>query len=66
MAKIKDITGQKFGRLTVIKLHHKKKYKHGSKLCQFCKLRGRLNHPEGCIGKENAMCNDYEEIEHIL
>lgn len=35
-------------------------------LCQFCKLRGRLNHPEGCIGKENAMCNDYEEVKHVL
>ena len=35
-------------------------------LCQFCKLRGRLNDPEACIGDGNAMCNDYEEIEHII
>lgn len=32
-------------------------------LCQFCKLRGRLNYPEACIGKDNAMCKDYEEVE---
>lgn len=30
-------------------------------LCQFCKLRGRLNSPEACIGKQNALCGDYEE-----
>lgn len=30
-------------------------------LCQQCTKRGRLNHPESCIGNKNAMCNDYEE-----
>lgn len=32
-------------------------------LCQMCKLRGRLNHPEACIGKKNAMCPDYDEVD---
>lgn len=35
-------------------------------LCQMCQKRGRLNNPQACIGKENAMCNDYEEIEHLF
>lgn len=36
-------------------------------LCQMCKLRGRLNHPESCVGKGNAMCSDYDEIDfHIV
>lgn len=35
----------------------------GVELCQMCKLRGRLNYPQACIGKVNAMCAKYEEIE---
>lgn len=30
-------------------------------LCQQCNLRGRLNHPEACIGEKNAVCSEYEE-----
>lgn len=37
MAKTKDITGQRFNRLIVIKLDHKKKYKHGSKTYWLCR-----------------------------
>lgn len=32
-------------------------------LCQFCELRGRLNYPQACIGKNRALCHEYEEIE---
>ena len=35
-------------------------------LCQFCKLRGRLNNPESCIGKDNAICSDYNEIDFYI
>lgn len=30
-------------------------------LCQQCNLRGRLNHPQACIGEHNKMCSEYEE-----
>ena len=30
-------------------------------MVQFCSRRGRLNHPESCLSKENAMCADYSE-----
>lgn len=30
-------------------------------LCQQCKLRGRLNSVDSCIGKEHAACHEYEE-----
>lgn len=30
-------------------------------LCQFCKLRGRLNNAEACLCKQDAMCSEYEE-----
>ena len=33
---------------------------------QFCKLRGRLNNPECCIGCESKQCSDYEEVEHSI
>ena len=35
-------------------------------MVQFCKKRGRLNYPESCLRKEDAKCNDYEEIEHCI
>lgn len=35
-------------------------------LCQFCKLRGRLNHPEACLDITKKMCFDYEDFEHEL
>lgn len=35
-------------------------------LCQQCNLRGRINHPQGCIGKERAMCSDYEDKEFSI
>jgi len=33
-------------------------------MVQFCKMRGRLNSPDACIGECKAQCSDYEEIEH--
>ena len=30
-------------------------------LCQMCTKRGRLNHPEACIGNKNKMCHEYED-----
>lgn len=30
-------------------------------LCQQCTRRGRINDPQGCIGQNNAWCNDYDE-----
>lgn len=66
MAKIKDIAGEKFGRLTVIELNHIKKYKHGSKTYWLCKCNCgnekvvRRDHlisgktqSCGCLEKEN-------------
>lgn len=35
-------------------------------LCQFCKLRGRLNSSVACIGKENAVCHEYEEVTIVV
>jgi len=35
-------------------------------LVQFCKKCGRLNNPEACLCEKYKMCNDYNEIEHIV
>lgn len=35
-------------------------------LCQQCTLRGRINNPQGCIGKERAQCSEYEDKEFII
>jgi hypothetical protein len=32
-------------------------------LVQFCKKRGRINSPEGCLDKAHSRCNDYVEVE---
>jgi hypothetical protein len=34
-------------------------------LCQFCKLRGRLNGPEQCL-ENKQVCGDYKDFEHII
>lgn len=44
----------------------RKDYDDNIQLCQMCKLRGRLNHPKSCVGKSNAICNSYEEIEIVF
>ena len=31
-------------------------------LVQFCKLRGRINSPVGCLSKERAVCSDFKEV----
>ncbi len=36
------------------------------RLVQFCKKRGRLNHPESCLCEKNKQCSDYKDIEHIV
>lgn len=33
-------------------------------LVQFCKLRGRLNHPEMCLCEETKQCGDFSDGEH--
>lgn len=35
-------------------------------MVQFCKKRGRLNNPESCLKKENAVCSDYKEFNHVI
>jgi hypothetical protein len=35
-------------------------------LVQFCKRRGRRNHPEQCLSEETKGCNDYEETQHTV
>jgi len=35
-------------------------------MVQFCKLRGRLNHPEACLSRGKAMCDDYYEDELVV
>jgi hypothetical protein len=36
------------------------------KLVQFCKLRGRLNHPEMCTSKKDARCSEYRDFQHSV
>ncbi len=33
-------------------------------LVQFCKLRGRMNHPEMCLCERTKQCDDYLEVNH--
>lgn len=35
-------------------------------LVQFCKLRGRINNPVGCVNKENASCSEYNDVERSI
>jgi len=35
-------------------------------LVQFCKLRGRVNSPIGCLDKAGAVCYDFNEVEHSI
>lgn len=35
-------------------------------LCQQCTLRGRINDPQGCIGKDRAKCSEYEDREFSI
>ena len=35
-------------------------------LAQFCKKRGRINSPVGCLDKDNAACTDYIEKKYIV
>lgn len=35
-------------------------------LVQFCKLRGRINNPVGCLTENNAVCSEFNEIERIV
>ena len=36
------------------------------RMVQFCKKRGRLNSPESCLCKENAVCSDYVDFNHNI
>ena len=38
-------------------------WKRPSDLVQFCKKRGRINDPVGCLTQDHAICNDYNETE---
>jgi len=33
-------------------------------LVQFCAKRGRINFPEACVKKHDAVCSLYEGVEH--
>lgn len=35
-------------------------------LCQFCKLRGRINNPRGCLDEEMKQCSNYEDAKHFV
>lgn len=35
-------------------------------LVQFCKRRGRINSPVGCLTEDNAVCSDFNEIDHVV
>lgn len=34
------------------------------RLVQFCKLHGRMNHPEECTSKKKAACGNYQDFRH--
>jgi len=36
---------------------------YGMSLVQFCKKRGRINDPEGCLDEDHSRCMDYAETE---
>ena len=38
----------------------------GPLMVQFCKKMGRLNSPESCLNKENAVCSDYVDFNHVI
>jgi len=40
--------------------------RQNGQLCQFCALRGRINYITGCLTKEWARCNEYEEVQHSV
>ena len=81
MFKVKDLTGQKFGRLTVVEQHgFTKMNKHGSRYAVwYCKcdcgnycemdtgtLRRKGNHSCGCLAKEHLREMSDENITHGL
>ncbi len=35
-------------------------------LVQFCKKRGRINSPTGCLTKDNATCSDFKGINRTV
>ena len=66
MGRFKDLTGQRFGRLTVKNLDHKEKVKNGSKTYWYCicecgrsaiirtdHLTRNITHSCGCLEREN-------------
>jgi len=70
MGKFKDLTGKRFGRLTVKNLDHKEKVKNGSKIYWYCTcecgqsaivradhLTRNITNSCGCLEKENIKNN---------
>jgi len=35
-------------------------------MVQFCKKKGMIPHPFACLNDSNAVCDDFEEFEHIF
>jgi hypothetical protein len=35
-------------------------------LVQFCKLRGRINSPTGCLDKSSAVCSEFNEVVRVV
>ena len=58
---------EKFPSCKIIKLYdiacwERKNVDEKLVLCQFCKLRGRINDPFYCTEKELSSCDEFEEI----
>jgi len=41
-------------------------YEGAPKMVQFCKRRGRINDPEGCLTEEKACCSDFSPAQHTV
>jgi hypothetical protein len=37
---------------------------NGFQLCQYCKLRGRINGADSCTTENKKQCNEFESYEH--
>jgi len=61
-----DCTKEYFSGVGVAWIRHNAPYPEAPEVVQFCKLRGRLNHMAACIGKCNAQCYEYEEVDHAV
>jgi len=61
-----NCTKENFSGILVAWMRHDIRNLEAPKVVQFCKLRGRLNQLAACIGKCNAQCALYDEVEHAI